>query len=297
VNEVDVAHIRASSLSGDWRWHAAWRQTAGGYDFAGACLVNIPGYPMPTAEAGRVAESAGRMSTLAASMGAGWIVVDGEHAWDTSVLIAAATPVHTSDKAPMDLPWEAGEVMRRVEREDTLHLIHAWRDTDGDPQLKSSYKLPHHDEHGRVVWRGVVAAMSRLMQARTQIPEADRRDVYNHLAAHYHQFGEEPPPFDGDEPPVTATANEGEEYVILNEEQLSEVVEAVRAAIAPPVVQAAGDCDGSCKECTCGKDEAPEEEKPTVEQLIASISEKVDGFGARLDPIEADILARQVIED
>lgn len=46
VTELQTAHIRASSLSGDWRFHAMWRRGSGGFDFAGACLVNIPGFTM-----------------------------------------------------------------------------------------------------------------------------------------------------------------------------------------------------------------------------------------------------------
>lgn len=66
VTELDVARIRASSISGDWRWMNSWRQTAAGYDFAGACFVNIPGFPM--ANAGDVALSDGEMRNIAASV-------------------------------------------------------------------------------------------------------------------------------------------------------------------------------------------------------------------------------------
>lgn len=66
VGELDVARIRASSISGDWRWMNSWRQTAAGYDFAGACFVNIPGFPM--ANAGDVALSDGEMRNIAASV-------------------------------------------------------------------------------------------------------------------------------------------------------------------------------------------------------------------------------------
>lgn len=67
VNDMDVAKIRASSISGDWRWMSSYRETKGGaYDFAGACFVNIPGYPM--ASAGDVALDAGMMQNIAASM-------------------------------------------------------------------------------------------------------------------------------------------------------------------------------------------------------------------------------------
>jgi hypothetical protein len=67
VNDMDVAKIRASSISGDWRWMSSYRKVLGGaYDFAGACFVNIPGYPM--ASAGDVALSAGDMQNIAASV-------------------------------------------------------------------------------------------------------------------------------------------------------------------------------------------------------------------------------------
>ena len=29
----------------------------------------------------------------------------------------------------------------------------------------------------------------------TELPEADRKGVYRHLAKHYDEFGKEPPPF------------------------------------------------------------------------------------------------------
>lgn len=66
VNDLDVARIRASSISGDWRWMGSWRDTGSGYDFAGACFVNIPGYPM--ANAGDAALSDGEMRNIAASV-------------------------------------------------------------------------------------------------------------------------------------------------------------------------------------------------------------------------------------
>jgi hypothetical protein len=65
VSEVDTAHIRASAVSGDWRWFAYWRNGNGSHDFVGACFVNIPGYPM--SNAGEVAKQAGAMQVIAAS--------------------------------------------------------------------------------------------------------------------------------------------------------------------------------------------------------------------------------------
>jgi hypothetical protein len=44
----------------------------------------------------------------------------------------------------------------------------------------------------------VRSGMQILAGARggTDLPEADRKVVYRHLATHYEEFGKEPPPFD-----------------------------------------------------------------------------------------------------
>ncbi|MBE8539431.1 HK97 family phage prohead protease [Geoglobus acetivorans] len=66
------------------------------------------------------------------------------------------------------------------------------------PEKFTDLKLPHHDPKTHaVVWRGVVAAMAALMGARggIDIPSEDRKKVYDHLAAHYKEFGNEPPEF------------------------------------------------------------------------------------------------------
>jgi len=71
------------------------------------------------------------------------------------------------------------------------------------PERYGDLKLPHHrPSDGSVVWRGVAAAMAALMGARggVDIPDGDRRAVYNHLASHYRQFDKEPPEFEAAEP-------------------------------------------------------------------------------------------------
>lgn len=42
VTDLDVAKVRASALSGDWRW----RPELAAYDMAGSQLVSVPGYPL-----------------------------------------------------------------------------------------------------------------------------------------------------------------------------------------------------------------------------------------------------------
>jgi hypothetical protein len=64
------------------------------------------------------------------------------------------------------------------------------------PAAYGSLKLPHHrPSDGKIVWRGCTAAMSRCMQPNTSIPDEDRHKVYNHLAAHYRAFEEQPPEY------------------------------------------------------------------------------------------------------
>lgn len=63
-----------------------------------------------------------------------------------------------------------------------------------------SYKLPHHDVINgdlKTVWRGVTAAMAALLGARggVDVPDGDRRGIYNHLSRHYRDFEEQPPEF------------------------------------------------------------------------------------------------------
>jgi HK97 family phage prohead protease len=78
-----------------------------------------------------------------------------------------------------------------------LKAICAWFDS-GNADVKASYKLPHHQADGlKAVWKGVAAAMGALLGGRggVDIPEADRKGVYNHLAKHYKDFEKEVPEF------------------------------------------------------------------------------------------------------
>ncbi|KKW13187.1 MAG: Phage prohead protease, HK97 family [Candidatus Gottesmanbacteria bacterium GW2011_GWB1_49_7] len=76
---------------------------------------------------------------------------------------------------------------------------HAWANAES-PNIKSSYKLPHHEIIGGELftkWSGVKAAMGALLGARggTDIPSADKQTVYNHLVKHYKEFDKTPPEF------------------------------------------------------------------------------------------------------
>jgi HK97 family phage prohead protease len=98
--------------------------------------------------------------------------------------------------APKDESWNGPQQVAAAEVAD-LKKMCTWVDSE-NPDIKGSYKLPHHKADGySTVWRGVAAAMGVLLGARggVNLPEGDRKGVYNHLAKHYREFEEEPPEF------------------------------------------------------------------------------------------------------
>lgn len=99
--------------------------------------------------------------------------------------------------AAIGASWD-GPAQIRAADIPTLKSISTWFD-DKKPDVKGSYKLPHHlANNKKTVWNGVRAAMGALLGARGGIkgvPAGDRRGIYNHLAKHYKEFEKEPPPF------------------------------------------------------------------------------------------------------
>jgi HK97 family phage prohead protease len=108
--------------------------------------------------------------------------------------IKGVIPFKSYPTEPEDAPWDGPAEIKAAEVAD-LKVICAWFDSE-NPDIKNSYKLPHHRAKGyKVVWRGVAAAMAALMGSRggVNVPEEDRQGIYNHLARHYAQFDKEPP--------------------------------------------------------------------------------------------------------
>lgn len=94
-------------------------------------------------------------------------------------------------KAPLETDWDGGRQVKEADLEQ-LKKISTWFDTES-PDMKSSYKLTHHEVSGfRVVWKGVSDAMGALL-GENDIPAKDVEDVYKHLARHYREFDKEPP--------------------------------------------------------------------------------------------------------
>lgn len=107
-------------------------------------------------------------------------------------------------KADAGRSWDGGGARRRLlewagEDWGKYSQGFAWFDSE-NRETVGAYKLPHSDViDGGIadVWAGVSAAMGALLGARggTDIPDGDRKGVYNHLRQHYAQWDKEAPEF------------------------------------------------------------------------------------------------------
>lgn len=128
-----------------------------------------------------------------------------------SATVAAKTAIPFVDEgaAPADAEWSAPvlsdftdarweDLDAAEQRRISAHF--AWAPTL-PPERFSDLKLGHHQPSkrgvGTSVWRGVAAAMGALLGARggVEIPDEQRRSVYNHLAKEYAVHEKEPPDF------------------------------------------------------------------------------------------------------
>lgn len=111
-------------------------------------------------------------------------------------MIKGVIPYKRHPLAPEDTKWDASVEVKKADVKDLKEMC-TWYDS-ANPDIKTSYKLPHHKvERYLTVWNGVRAAMGALFGARggVNIPEKDRKGVYNHLAKHYKEFDKEVPEF------------------------------------------------------------------------------------------------------
>ena len=102
------------------------------------------------------------------------------------------------ETATTDVAWDGPGVVQSIPDDATpaqLRQFFAFVDTEGDPDVKSSYKFPHHENDdgtaGAANIRALSAGIAALNGARggTTIPDADRRGVYRHLARHMEAAG------------------------------------------------------------------------------------------------------------
>lgn len=156
-------------------------------------------------------------------------------------IVKGAISFHAYPLADEGAAWEAGKEIGEAEVDD-LKKMCAWFDPD-NADKKSGYKLPHHTKDGYMtVWRGVAAAMGALLGARggVNIPEADKKGVYNHLGKHYKEFDKEAPEYKSYKPEeLKALGFEEEEEMAdkLTEEEVK-ALKALAAKLAEPSTKA-----------------------------------------------------------
>ena len=118
---------------------------------------------------------------------------------EKTVISFQAAHAEGTPLAPDDQEWDGPAEVADADVEQ-LQVMSAWREDKAEEDLiKGDFKLPHHEGDGehRVVFRGVAATMGALLGARggVDIPEEERRGVYEHLARHYEEFGRGAPEF------------------------------------------------------------------------------------------------------
>jgi hypothetical protein len=142
---------------------------------------------------------------------AGAVVAGGQPVGEAAVLALAVQEmgaVGTHDTATSDGPWDVGVNEKRIDGPltvDKARAAYGWYDgaavEDGE-MPKSAAKFLHHEINadgtvGPANLAACSASIGALHGARggASIPEADRRGVYDHVAAHLRDAGREPEPF------------------------------------------------------------------------------------------------------
>ena len=117
--------------------------------------------------------------------------------------VMAGGPIRSHSTDTSERRWAGSRMQTKLgdAPAKTLRRAFAWVDPGSDPATKSAYKFIHHEVGGEGAVgpanvRACRVGIGILNGARggADIPKSDRKGVYNHLARHLHDAGEEPPP-------------------------------------------------------------------------------------------------------
>lgn len=112
-----------------------------------------------------------------------------------SRVYSGVLPPH--DTGTSDAGWAASVALSAlgIDPEVTaLRAAHAYHDPDGSPDRKASYAFLHHDPDGAASIRACLLGIAALNGAKgPRVPDAARRGVWEHLAAHLRDAEREPP--------------------------------------------------------------------------------------------------------
>ncbi len=111
--------------------------------------------------------------------------------------------IRSHSTATNDGAWDGPKMRARLRNdgsESYYRSAFAWQDPDGDPKVKASYKFIHHmvSESGEVGAANLTACSAGIAvlnggRGGSNIPDTDRRGVWNHLARHLRDADREPP--------------------------------------------------------------------------------------------------------
>lgn len=124
-------------------------------------------------------------------------LMDGDEKSALIPAIRRAIPPHETDTVTRS--WNGAATVKGLAedaRPSELRTVYAWVDPEGDPEAKSSYRLPHHHGvNGPANLRACLLGIAALNGATGDlgIPEEDRDAVYKHLAAHLSDADREAP--------------------------------------------------------------------------------------------------------
>jgi prohead serine protease len=112
---------------------------------------------------------------------------------------AVRGPIPYAETATLTRAWDGAATVKGLAddaRPSQLRTVYAWVDPEGDPEVKSSYRLPHHHGvDGPANLRACLQGIAELNGAHgdSGIPENDRDAVYKHLSSHLLDADREPP--------------------------------------------------------------------------------------------------------
>lgn len=137
-------------------------------------------------------------------------------------------PYSKTPHAPDDATWSGPSEVAAATVDD-LKAMCAWYDS-ANPEVKGSYKLPHHTASGHSLVRaGMVGAGNAIQGARggVNIPSGDIPGIKSHLEKHYHEFDMKAPW----EPKEPKAATPTEEKEVSETEQLKAKIAEVEATL------------------------------------------------------------------
>lgn len=206
-------------------------------------------------------------------------VSDGEITWIPS----PTSPLASHQTATSIEPWDAGTQVKGLpdEGEPALYQrMFAWTSPSEDPSLKGAWKLAHHFVKDGVPGAASTIACRQIIEningARggTKLANDVKRAVYEHLAQHLRDAGEEVPDLKGVDTPAPGTDTQD-----VDARTLQLLMDAVRAAATEAVNEA-----------------VKGQILPAIERALAGkVAEKICDEFDLLDPDEVKHIVRGAI--